>query len=312
MKSRNSLALLLILGTAGTACDSLPEEEAEPGAGAIDPSAIPATPDLETSEQGLSVGGIGSKAVKRTGGGSPVASNWPKVAHTLYEFAFAGRPVTLPEREKICRETGGIGVFSVDVTSCRDGYQFVMPGRMDPQVQRCTEGTGRRYSPSQCVYRDHLGQYFFDDGPSVPPGAERFLPGRFLTGGDSRYAVLFWSAGQEHDYCYHHTHTYPNRFKKRCDDDFLVNMNRICNQAHEGVMGLSFNRLSCKAAAQAMYNAVDLGGNEAYANMKTIVYFAGKPAPYVPVGGSDNGECDVVCGEGTHREPPPACGCEPD
>jgi hypothetical protein len=49
-----------------------------------------------------------------------------------------------------------------------------------------------------CIYRDGVGKYYWDDGPSIPPEANASLPGF------DNYILFFWPAGQVHDYCYHH------------------------------------------------------------------------------------------------------------
>jgi hypothetical protein len=203
----------------------------------------------------------------------------------ILQFALRDpQPVSVPERKQICDATGGRFAYEVEVTECRDGTQTVTPrgdrrfqqgAADDGQPQRCVAGTGHTYS-NQCVYLDKDGLYFFDDGPSIDAEYEPWLPGR-VGADEHRYSVLFWEAGQRHDYCYHHTPTYGFR-RELCDDDFDNKMHQICENVHSGlfdVPGTSLNRGSCKLAAKAMAAAVRYHpkATEAYHNMKTFVRY---------------------------------------
>jgi hypothetical protein len=200
--------------------------------------------------------------------------------------------VSREERKRICEATRGRFADKVVVEPCINGFQNVRPygerfRDTEPQGQRCTEGTGNDYF-DQCVYVDLNDMYYFDDGPSMKPWQEALTPGR-LTSGDHRYVVLFWEAGQKHDYCYHHSPTYGFR-RELCDNDFDNQMHQICKNSHKGLFEIprtSYNRDACTAVAKLMAAAVrhHPEATEAYHNMKTFVrYMEPKelPKPELP------------------------------
>jgi hypothetical protein len=173
--------------------------------------------------------------------------------------------VTMEDRRQICAETGGLLVTTVRVSPCSGGVQRVEPEGLPAQAQRCASGKGDKYFPA-CVYVDARGLYHWDDGPSSPPELEVLLPGQTR----EPYKILFWVAGQLHDYCYHHGNATYGFSKAQCDDEFYEIMKEICKQDFPGVLNW-FDKKECDVSALTFYKAVVKKGQSAFEATNTAV-----------------------------------------
>lgn len=187
------------------------------------------------------------------------------------------------ERRRRCFANGGIALTSIWVSECQgatpgefspgNSFQRVVPQGLPPQDQECNgPRTGYSFSDIQCVYQDGGGQYYWDDGPSVPPAADFALG--ILTQYRGEYALLFWDAGRNHDYCYHHGSATHGFTKRQCDDRFRDDLFAICqrtlaDRSKDFLGGLQ----ACELAALAFHQAVAHFGDEAWNNMSTAVNF---------------------------------------
>lgn len=142
----------------------------------------------------------------------------------LLDLAVGGG-ISKDGRMKICDATGGVYSDRLIVSSCSHGRVEVAPAGVPSQYQVCTNGKGYTYT-SACVYMDAGGAYYWDDGPSIPAVADALLPKAPYV---KSYQILFWLAGQEHDYCYHHHWAYGYT-KAQCDTQFRKSMDAICSQ----------------------------------------------------------------------------------
>jgi hypothetical protein len=333
---RGSRVLVLaVLGVSALSCGELPEEDpvAAGGEGTGDPSSAPS--GTESQEQAFCpapVRWLCDRGVKNVSGGSTTAeaafataiagatakmiSGDYVLAGKLIYRTLLGMPhaVNFQERLDICKATGGLGVTSIDVGPCSGGSQQVSPHGFPSQTQSCAgnAATGGHYDQSQCIYKDREGLYFWDDGPSVPPEADNLLPARFFDSQDGRYAILFWPAGQKHDYCYHHNPTSYGHLKQNCDAFFLDNMNLICDQNFSSTLSW-FNKKACQASARIMYQAVVSAGETAYRTTKTDVNYENRTYRPLP---SNNGTpdpvCENECGEKQTRRADCSCTCSDD
>ena len=185
-----------------------------------------------------------------------------------------GSTVTWNMREQICTNTGGQRlVAKVKVSACVGGIQRIEPDGMPEQPQTC-EGNiaASEYVGSpQCIYRDPDGLYMWDDGPSIPPEADAILATPLLSGPHKPYALIFWPAGQQHDYCYHHGRITYGYTREGCDDEFHATMRTICQQNHP--WWSAFNRQACLSAAAVMYDAVRVAGASAFNKTNTRVNY---------------------------------------
>lgn len=64
-----------------------------------------------------------------------------------------------------------------------------------------------------------------------------------------------------HDYCYHHEPVTYGYSQRKCDDEFRKAMHQICGLDFKGVLDW-FNKGKCKAAAEVMWKAVDVVGQD--------------------------------------------------
>lgn len=92
-----------------------------------------------------------------------------------------------------------------------------------------------------CRQKNDLGQELVFNGCSAP---------------DGKYKEVFFKACIIHDLCYHHEPVTTGKSKQECDDDFLANMKKVCQQTGGGG--------SCQFTAQAYYLAVTKGGETAF------------------------------------------------
>jgi hypothetical protein len=193
------------------------------------------------------------------------------------------------ERRRICAETRGLGLAHVSVQACVDGVQWVHADFLDiepslnSQPQLCEGGKGMDYGIA-CVYADGRGQYYWDDGPSIPAAADGLL--HVVLGHlTERYATLFWPAGQMHDYCYHHEPVTYGNSRSDCDDEFLGNMRGICNTPRWSWLWDWFDLAKCHLAAITMYGFVRSElADPAWEATKTLVNYRKMAATGAPYG----------------------------
>lgn len=111
--------------------------------------------------------------------------------------------------------------------------------------------TGTLRTSETCKQTNSQGQVMYFNGCSAPEG---------------KYTNLFFKACIIHDLCYHHEPQTNNKSKADCDNQFLVNMKKICKSVGP------FN-IECGAAAQTFYAAVAKGGEPAFSCSKEKVSY---------------------------------------
>jgi hypothetical protein len=194
---------------------------------------------------------------------------------TLLHALIEGREVSLEDRKQICKETGGTFTSSLEVSACQSGDAVLSPAAdsgLPTQYQSCDRGNGYTYS-NVCVYNDADGSYYWDDGPSIPGTANNTLPGSVYY----NYIVLFWPAGQWHDYCYHHGQITYGYDKNECDSRFYSLIFSLCTEDTKLSNKLSwYYAANCVQAAQLAREAVEKFGDSAFSYVSTVVYFEGK------------------------------------
>ena len=104
-----------------------------------------------------------------------------------------------------------------------------------------------------CKQTNSAGQVMYFNGCSAPEG---------------KYKTLFFKACIIHDLCYHHEPQTTGKSKLNCDDQFLVDMKKICKTTNP----MSFE---CGIVAQTFYAAVVNAGESAFMCSKENV-------PYPP------------------------------
>ena len=281
---------VLFLAVNATACGDLAPED-----GAA-PAAEPGPDPIETGEQALNPACLispslcfGSEVVNTGDVGQAlrrVATDYSRIANAFLHLPLNGglagtilglanddnTHVTLKQRQMLCKATGGIGLYGIHVKPCVNGKARVEfnNNALPAQDQACSEGVGGPYDPNFCAYKDPNGLYYFDDGPSIPEHLVGLLPPRVNR--HVSYTMLFWPAGQKHDYCYHNgTPTYGFT-KKQCDDQFLTDLISICELNYSGLFTW-FDQGSCRATARLMHQAVSRFGDDSWDDSKTWVNY---------------------------------------
>jgi hypothetical protein len=178
--------------------------------------------------------------------------------------------VSLDQRKAICRETGGTFSSAITVSPCNDGVVSIAPAGLSTQTQECNRGTGATYNNS-CVYKDRSGRYLWDDGPSIEGWQNDSLPGNM------NYILLFWPAGQWHDYCYHHGERAYGYTREACDARFYSLMYGLCSELGKNNQQFTwYVQANCVNAASLARTAVDVGGGPAFSRTSSLVDFEGK------------------------------------
>ncbi len=88
----------------------------------------------------------------------------------------------------------------------------------------------------------------------------------------SHYNDVFYDACAQHDYCYRHGQATYGTDRKRCDDEFLRDMQDLCPPAAEGGVGKVFqtldgsvgSRQTCLSVANDYHFAVSRYGEDKY------------------------------------------------
>lgn len=84
-----------------------------------------------------------------------------------------------------------------------------------------------------CVAQSPKGETLFTDGCTGPSGG---------------HSELFYPACIKHDFCYHHEPVTSGKTRKDCDQEFLAETLKLCNQSE--------NPQKCEVWAYSMYSAL--------------------------------------------------------
>lgn len=165
------------------------------------------------------------------------------------------------QREEACREEKGRWTELVEVSACIDGLMTVTVDG-DVQQQPCLGGGGGT-ADWQCVHTDRDGLYYYNDGPSVPAAMQR-VSGVIADQADFfAYNRLFWPAGVNHDYCYHHGHATYDFERIDCDKQYFRDLSAVCAKPEHQSLDW-FNDSACRKIAVSHYSAVRHAGEEPY------------------------------------------------
>lgn len=179
--------------------------------------------------------------------------------------------VPMQQRRDKCAAEGGQWIDEVVMGACENGFAEVS---FDGIVERqaCNRGEGGT-AADQCLHRDAQGRGYFNDGPSVPHLLQR-LSGTLHPDIDQyRYLDLFWPAGVNHDYCYHHGATLYGYDQEACDGQYFSDLSAVCaNDAYRATYDW-FKRRSCRQVAALHYAAVRAQGQGAYNVLQTEVAY---------------------------------------
>jgi hypothetical protein len=167
----------------------------------------------------------------------------------------------LQQREEACQQEQGTWTKKITISACEDGLTTVeYDGQQQQQTCEGGEGGEAEY---QCLHKDRDGLVYFNDGPSVPNALQR-VSGTI----DDRvdyyaYNRLYWPAGMNHDYCYHHGHATYGYDKKACDQQYFRDLSAVCkNPANADIEW--FDEAICRKIAVTHYSAVRKAGDEPY------------------------------------------------
>lgn len=183
-------------------------------------------------------------------------------AHSLAERADEWvNNLPYQQREEACRDENGRWTERVEVSACEDGLMTVTVDG-DTQQQPCLAGVGGT-ADWQCVHTDRDGLYFYNDGPSVPNAMQR-VSGVVADQADFfAYNKLFWPAGVNHDYCYHHGQATYDFERIDCDRQYFRDLSAVCAQPEHNKLEW-FNDGACRKIALSHFSAVRSAGQEAY------------------------------------------------
>jgi hypothetical protein len=145
-----------------------------------------------------------------------------------------------------------------------------VPAGLSTHTQECNRGTGATYN-NACVYKDRSGRYLWDDGPSIEGCQNDALPGNM------NYILLFWPAGQWHDYCYHHGERAYGYTREACDARFYSLMYGLCSELGKGSQQFTWNvQANCVNAALLAREAVNVWGGPGFSRTSSLVDSQGK------------------------------------
>lgn len=176
----------------------------------------------------------------------------------------------LRQRREACDKENGQWVELLEVSACEDGVvSLVIDG--EQQTQSCVDGEGDTFE-KQCLHRADDGQAYFNDGPSVPNLLQRVSGSLADRSNMLHYNELFWAAGVNHDYCYHHGNAAYNFTQEDCDRQYLTDLSAVCSlDSHYN--NHWFRKKNCRAFAGMHYVAVRTQGNPAYRALNSLVKY---------------------------------------
>lgn len=177
----------------------------------------------------------------------------------------------MQQRHDKCAEEGGTWVKHVHVSPCVDGKVTVdFDGRIEAQACDAGEGGEEQF---QCVHQSADGQSYFNDGPSVPNVLQRLSSSVSGDVDQLRYLDLFWPAGVNHDYCYHHGASAYGLTQADCDAQYFSDLSAVCaNDAFRDQYDW-YKQRSCRQVAATHYAAVRGQGERAYHMMQSYVRY---------------------------------------
>jgi hypothetical protein len=173
-----------------------------------------------------------------------------------------------------CLREGGQPAYAVVVESCKRGKQKVKMQLMEfsghrnwlsyrEDTQTCKyKGRKGKIQPTGKVYANGFslsgdsdvcvkrkgGAYMFHDGASAP-----WISSYYSFDPTGYYTTLFRSAGERHDYCYHHGQATYGHDRNYCDKEFKSRMVKICQKKWSR---WNPSRYVCQAQANKFYTAV--------------------------------------------------------
>ena len=177
----------------------------------------------------------------------------------------------LTQRREMCDDEAGQWLEDVTVSACTDGRMTVTADGNE-MVQECNSGEGG-HSVKQCGHRDASGNLYFNDGPSVPHLLQK-LSGSVADRSDLlRYNRLFWPAGVNHDYCYHHGEMVRGLSRSDCDRQYYSDVSAVCAYDQYAEQYDWFRPDTCRNIAASQYTVVRLQGSGPFAALNSNVAY---------------------------------------